>query len=511
MDSEQIILRPGGLSVRSSTAKTLMAMGFRRRRILVSSFLVVVLAFVAAAVFLPKTYESEMRILIDRSRLDPAVSSAELEPAVQESVTVEEMNSEAELLKSHDLLRGTVLATGLQQHQWSLRSLLHWQRLPEDVKIERAIRWLSGRLTAEPLKKSNLIAVRFGSAYPELSVKVLNTLASLYFEKHFELRQSGIQVHLFEQQTERYRNQLKLAEAQLAAFPRQGGTVAGQTERDITVQKLREMKVELEETRARIEEARKRIASLQARLPQMASRITTQVRTADNPELIQQLQGTLLSLELKRTQLLQKFKPSYRLVRDVDEEIAQTQNAIAAAKISPLRDETTDRDPTYDWMRSELAKAQTDMQSLQGREISLMRSIRVLDEDTRRLHEAGIAEQDLLREIKALEGNYQLYSKKLEEARVGEALDRNRIFNIQLVQNPTLPVLPTRSTILLLSLGLFTGLMISIGAVFLSEYMDHTIHTPEDVSFHVGVPVLAALPKGQLQARDNSRARELGS
>ena len=57
----------------------------------------------------------------------------------------------------------------------------------------------------------------------------------------------------------------------------------------------------------------------------MPSRLTTQVRTADNPQLMEQLKSTLLNLQLKRTELLQKFDPSYRLVQEVDTEIKQTQ------------------------------------------------------------------------------------------------------------------------------------------------------------------------------------------
>src|SRR5207244_5114972 len=100
---------------------------------------------------------------------------------------------------------------------------------------------------------------------------------------------------------------------------------------------------------------------------------------SDNPQLMERMKTTLLDLELKRTDLLAKFEPTYRPVQQVEQQIAQTKAAIAAAEKTPLRDETTDRDPTYEALRAELAKSQTDLASLEARATataSLVRSYR---------------------------------------------------------------------------------------------------------------------------------------
>jgi uncharacterized protein involved in exopolysaccharide biosynthesis len=53
-------------------------------------------------------------------------------------------------------------------------------------------------------------------------------------------------------------------------------------------------------------------------------RVTTQLRDSDNPQLLQDLKATLLKLELRRTDLLSKFRPSYPPVQELDQEIANT-------------------------------------------------------------------------------------------------------------------------------------------------------------------------------------------
>jgi len=150
--------------------------------------------------------------------------------------------------------------------------------------------------------------------------------------------------------------------------------VAGEMEKDIVVHKLGDLKLTQQQTDTSVRETQKRIATLEKQLSSTPSRMETAVRTSDNGQLMMQLKSTLLTLELKRTDLLQKFAPSYRAVREVDQEIANTNAAIASAERAPLLDKTTDRDPTYEWIRSELARSHAELSALTSRSISLAKS-----------------------------------------------------------------------------------------------------------------------------------------
>ena len=41
------------------------------------------------------------------------------------------------------------------------------------------------------------------------------------------------------------------------------------------------------------------------------------------------------------------------------------------------------------------------------------------------------------------------------------------------------------------------GIMLGIGLVFLVEYLDNTIKTPEDIERYVGLPVLGIIPMNE--------------
>jgi uncharacterized protein involved in exopolysaccharide biosynthesis len=166
----------------SITLRDIVAVLFRQRRILLASFVVLLVAALLSGVLTP-TYKAEMKILVRRGRVDPVVTSQPNAPSqiVQEDITESELNSEVELLNSQDLLRKVVLATlPIKQDFWP--SIFGMSS--RDVRIAKAVRRLSKQLKVEPLRKTNVISVTYESADPEQSERVLSSVAGLYMEKH---------------------------------------------------------------------------------------------------------------------------------------------------------------------------------------------------------------------------------------------------------------------------------------------------------------------------------------
>jgi uncharacterized protein involved in exopolysaccharide biosynthesis len=82
---------------------------FRHRRLVLCSFLAIFLGSIVAALLLPKQYQAEMKILVKRERVDPAVSSNKATVFETHSeVTEEQVQSEVELVRSRDLLENVV-------------------------------------------------------------------------------------------------------------------------------------------------------------------------------------------------------------------------------------------------------------------------------------------------------------------------------------------------------------------------------------------------------------------
>jgi uncharacterized protein involved in exopolysaccharide biosynthesis len=419
-------------------------------------------------------------------------------------VTEEEINSEVELLKSRDLLEKLVLACDLLQHKngsaWSrvlaAMSVHAGARTPEkDARIAKAVVALENRLKVDVVKKTNLIAVNYESPDPELAARVLTTLANLYLEKHVTVHRPPGALDFFQQRTQEYSKGLTDAEARLVGFTRGAAVVSAQLEKEVALQKLAEFDATLKQTGVAIAETQQRIRTLQGQAGSIPTRMVTQVRNADDATLLSQLRSSLLTLELKRTELREKFEPGYRPVQEVEAQIAQTRAALAAAEKSQLHEETTDRDPTYAWVSEELAKAKADLAGLQARAEATALAVRSYRENARSLEQKEVVQDDLIRTVKATEENYLLYLRKEEEARISDALDRRRIINVAVAEAATVPALPSNQRSLAVLVGLLVATVTSVGLAFGAEYLDPTFRTPDEVSSFLNIPVLATMPQ----------------
>jgi len=183
-------------------------------------------------------------------------------------------------------------------------------------------------------------------------------------------------------------------------------------------------------------------------------------------------------------------------VQEVEKQIHDTRASIAGEKSAPLRDETTDRDPTHEWARAELVKAQADLSGLQARAASEQATLARYRSGARSLQEASIVQQDLLRATKIEEENYLLYLRKQEEARINDALDRRGILNVAIAEAPTVPALPARSRLLYGFLSMFLAGTASLGLVFVADFLDPSFRTPDEVTASLEAPVLASFLKG---------------
>jgi uncharacterized protein involved in exopolysaccharide biosynthesis len=302
------------------------------------------------------------------------------------------------------------------------------------------------------------------------------------------------QFKFFDQETDRYKGNLAEAEAQLKQFSAEENGVAPTVARDLFLQKLAEFHLDLQTTRSQLAGTEERIRMLQKQSGNTPERLTTEMKESDDATVLQGLKNTLMTLELKRTELLTKYQPSYPLVVEADKEITDTKASIAAEEAKPLKEQTTDRNPTFAWVDAELAKAKADYSGLKAQEAAMVAIVAKYQTQARDLAQKGLIEQDLVRNYKADEENYLLYQKKREEARMTDALDSTRIVNVAVAETPVAPTLPAHSALFFLLVGTLMAGVLSVGAVFIKEYLDPSFRTPTEVADELNIPVLAAVP-----------------
>lgn len=475
--------------------RDLLAVVFRQRRLVLIAFVVSLAAIIAYRLVAPG-YESEMKVLLRRGRVDPVVtptpSQAEL---IRQGVTEEEVNSEAELLHDDEILRTVVQRTGLASDS----SSWFWSLVGDDAekRLARAVRRMSKQLTVEPIRKTALISINYDSSDPERAAKVLRTLADAYLERHHQVHRASGEFSFFDQQVIESRRSLENAELQLAEFTRDQGVVSAPQERDMALQKLSDVDADDRRTQVAIAENSERIRALQSKLTSLPERAMTQIRNSDNPELMQKMKARLLELELQRTDLLLEFEPSYRLVKEVEQKIAQTRASIAGEDRAPIRDQTSDLDPNHAWAKSELVRAEVEARAL-GAHAAAESLLLVHYQDTaHQLGDQAIAQDRLVQDLKSAEDRYLLYVNKREEARIGDALDQGGILNVAVVEQPVVPELPKLSELSFGLIGLGLAATVSVSLAFATDYLSPAFRTPDEVVAFLRAPVLASLPRNK--------------
>src|SRR3984893_15949320 len=156
---EELRIIPRSARVPSPTLRDLLAVVFRQRRLALPSFVGIFLAIVLYGLIAPP-YQSEMKVLVRRGRVDPVVTSTPSQAEFErEAVTEEELNSEVELLHDDEILRTVVQHSGLisEGHSW------FWTLIGDnkEKQLARAVRRINKRLTVERLTRATLIRVSY--------------------------------------------------------------------------------------------------------------------------------------------------------------------------------------------------------------------------------------------------------------------------------------------------------------------------------------------------------------
>jgi uncharacterized protein involved in exopolysaccharide biosynthesis len=495
-----LIESPGDLSLRDVLVPL-----FRHKRLMIVVVLVMSLLATLFAWLVSNTYESHMEVLVNRERIDPIVTTEStlqmLMPA--SAVTEEEINSEADLLRSRDVLEKVVLDNGLdKEEKKSLLTNLFGKRSdPEYLSL--AVKQLGSNLKINTPTKTNLIDVRYKSSDPRTAYGVLKSLGTLYVEKHVAVHRPTGSYEFFAKEADKYHRALAESEARLANFGSEEGVVAPDVERTNMALVVANSIGSLHQVEQIIAADQERIRNDRDEMAKTPQRSLTLQTSNAQDRLLQDLRDALLAAQVKRTQLLSKYEPSYPLVREVDQEIADTQNAIAEAQVTQYVNQTTDRDPTFELLREDAAKTQADLVAQRASVVAVKQSIQNMQLQMVDLDQKALKQADLLREAKANEENYLLYLSKREQERASDALDQKRIANVSIAVPPAIPTLPLASLSMVLMIGFVVAIAGGAGAAYTVEFLDSSFRTPSEVIDILGIPLVAGVPKDAIFLADS--------
>lgn len=476
------------LKAKSLSLRDAAVVVFRHKWLIVLTFLTTAIAASIFAYFTKDQFESRMKILVKNNRIESPVTAEKTGIMTDPSqVSESQIVSEIELLKSRDLLEQVVRDTKIAENANGGEAT--------DQDVERAVYQLEKDIQITPVKKADFIEVSYTSKSPEVAAAVLNRLSELYLDKHIKLHRPPGTYEFFKNQATNYERDLRDAENKLSSFQKKTGVIAINQQKDLGLQKYTETQARLSDLNGQIKETDKRIAEIQTQLSGMQTRVSTQSRVMPNQESIERFNTMLVELRNRRTQLLTKFQLEDRLVKEVDEQIRTTNEALAKARETTYSEQSTDLNPQRQSLEGELNKVKIERAGLVPLRDNLATQVQQYKAQLDQLKGATVVHDDLSRQVKQADDNFQLYAQKQEESRISDELDKQKISNVSIAEQPTVPRVPFKTNrTLTVVMGLGFGLLLGFGCAIVAEFLRETVHTPHELEKFTGLPVVATVP-----------------
>lgn len=141
-----------------------------------------------------------------------------------------------------------------------------------------------------------------------------------------------------------------------------------------------------------------------------------------------------------------------------------------------------------------MAGSGSEIGALEGQRVALRSQITAAQERLNELEEAATAYGELRRKVQQSQADYTLYAQRRDEARISEALDREKLFNVAVLERPMASPEPVRPKPLLY-LCTATLFALLLGATF-AVYADLSggqVHSPGQLESVTGTRTLATL------------------
>ena len=460
----------------------------RRKGTLVLVFLLVtaVVAYVAKTTPLLFEAQSSLMVRIGREYVyRPEVGRNETArtPSLSEMV-----NSEVEILNSHDLAQQVVQELGVETLYPGVLEL----EPDAELAAEMAVVKFRKATSVRPVLESSVIKVSVEHTDPQVAADAVNLLVERFKDKHLEVFGEERSSFLDDQFQER-KSELTRAEAALADFKRENNVFDLSEQRVLLLgqrvrldEALRAAELALAEARARLGDvptpgdAEPQPSYLR---PEMKDRLVAQLHTLEDelrslelePEEreVEEASLKLLGLELQESELLRDYEPTNRRVVSVRAEIGQVRAYLDEARgragehMDTRRSGLQERIGVLTRELEALVREEErdELRVLELRRDDLSHHLADLDERVRTLDQQERTMRQLERELSSAEDAVRTYHDRVEEARITEELDREKRINVRVIERASRPSAPTGLTPeLKMALGAFVGLIAGAGA-----------------------------------------------
>ena len=327
-----------------------------------------------------------------------------------------------------------------------------------------------------------------------MAQRVVSELIHLSLEKHIAAHRTPGSYAFFVDQTEQLKSKLENSQNQLKALKNEMGIASIERQQTILLERIQSLETEKDTTESSLASSTAKVKSLEDAIAQIPQTMVLEETTGYPNPGVDVMREELFKLQIEEEKLLKNFSEDSRSVESIRREIARAEE---------LLEKETDRSQikkglnrSYEELKLAMLTEKAELAALEERLNSLNQQIKTIHQKLDPLNEAEMEIAALTRDISTHEANLLKYSENLEQARIDDAMENQRISNISVVQKATFPIQSIRPRILLnLGLGFFLGIFGALLLAVISELMDRTVKSPVDIEEKLQLRHLGYIPR----------------
>ncbi|MGA2065245.1 MAG: hypothetical protein ABSG86_09755 [Thermoguttaceae bacterium] len=488
-------------------------------------FLALIAGAVALAIFLPRSYRSEGKLLVRLGRENATLDSTATpgqEPVVAVPPSREsELNSIVEVLHSRGMLEQVVdamgpdavlstagsetaepldspLETAAQAASRTLeaaRATLAW---PGDRGAlgdrEKAVQTLTRRITVAAARRSNVIAISCLGPSPAWSQAVVAKMMDLYLLEHTRLNRTARSLNFFTEQAAGARQALAAAEDKLQKFRAATGLVSPSDQRRGLADRVSRLQEELLSSQTARIVCEAKLRHLRQELARLPERQVAAETKGFGNEGTDRMREQLYALRVRREEAAAKYTPEHPAMQQIEEQLAAAEEVLN--RQAPTRTQvTTARNPLAAQAEEAIFGEEHTLATCQARIDALQTQLAASRQTLQAYSEHEMQLAGLQRDLDLKQTSYRAYATSLEQARVEQALGSEHISNLSIAQAASYEPKAVRPNKLgVLAAGLLLALLGAAGVSWTSESLDGRLHRPEQIEQEIDLPLLGTIP-----------------
>jgi polysaccharide biosynthesis transport protein len=364
------------------------------------------------------------------------------------------------------------------------------------LPLEAVVGFLSG-IDIEQKTGLDIIDISFLSPSPEEAALIVNTFAEIYIQLNKELNQRPMTIvrEYLQNQKREKEAELNNAEEDLRNFRSQGKVFSLSEQASVLINQLAELDAQKNVTSVDYVTSEKVLTNLKQQLKEQDPRLADYLKSLSSQNYIKALQDEIVKLELNREIAQSRQSKDNPVViaeynSKIDKLKKELEGQLEIFKVGIFSSSPED----VKQLSQKLINEELKKQSLEIKLDEIEKIIQNYELSFNKLPKTSLELARFERSSSSLEKLYNQVEQRYQEALINEKSQPGNIVVIEEAVFSDEPARPNKRIIFFAGLAL--GIFSALGFVFIKNYLDDRIKTPEEIE-RSGLNVLGWIERGE--------------